>query len=348
MTTASAGSSATVSAASSHQAASTIQERKPPTRLSAGSRADAVSMKRPAFRIASRSASPKSAPGATRWSGQVEQQHERRDQHGAPAPRRRERALEAASQHGHAEVGEPEDQVEEECRAQSLGREVARRPGRLRHEDEEDGDVIERAALARDRRSGSQPQQHEGRAEERERTKGGRLERDERGNGHEQERRHERGASERSVGLAPERRRERLGEQVDEEEDGDDGEDTRPGRARVRLGEPGDEAHERSEPAGEVEQELAARESDREKPRVDQEQQPEQDAEAGAVARHGREVKGEEQRQRGSEERRVLQLPVRRRARFAAARECQDAERRRGEDEEDRRRRASSAPRRGT
>ena len=43
-------------------------ERKPPTRLSAGSCADAVSMKRPAFKMASRSASPKSAPGATRWS----------------------------------------------------------------------------------------------------------------------------------------------------------------------------------------------------------------------------------------------------------------------------------------
>src|SRR6185503_12811456 len=154
--------------------------------------------------------------------GQVEQQHERRDEHGATAPGRRERALEAPGQDGDSEVGEPERQIQEQRRPQPLGREVARRPRRLRHQHEEDGDVVERAALAQDRRRGGEPQQHEGRAEEQKRRDGRRLERDESGNGDEQERRDQGGARQGGVARAPEGRRQRLGEQVEQEESADD------------------------------------------------------------------------------------------------------------------------------
>jgi hypothetical protein len=65
VTTPREGSSATSSAAATHQEPRTTQERRPPATLRTGRRAEAASTKRPAFRMASRRASPKSAPGAT-------------------------------------------------------------------------------------------------------------------------------------------------------------------------------------------------------------------------------------------------------------------------------------------
>ena len=73
-------------AASIHQLPRTIQDRKPPATLSPERRVEAASMKRPAFRMARSRARPKSAPGATRVAGEVEEKEERRDQDQLPRP----------------------------------------------------------------------------------------------------------------------------------------------------------------------------------------------------------------------------------------------------------------------
>ncbi len=99
---------------------------------------------------------------------------------------------------------------------------------------------------------------------------------------------------------------ERLGHEVENDEGPEGPEQGGPGLARVGACEPHREREERSQPAREVEEELAPGHADREQRGIDEEEEPEEDPEARAVTGDGGEVDGEEERHHGAEEGRVL------------------------------------------
>ncbi len=203
VTTARAGSSATVPLASIHQLPRTIQERKPPATLSAGQPRRGRLDEEARVQDGEKQGEAEERPRGDAVAGEVEEKEERGDQHDPSGPLRLERATEAPGQDRHAQVGEPEDRVEGERGRQPLGRQVASRPDRLRDQHEEGGDEVEAPAPAPDRDRRHEREEGEGGAEERRAAARARARgRTRAGSGHQEERRREGRGGEDRVRLA--------------------------------------------------------------------------------------------------------------------------------------------------